>query len=117
MGFSLGSLAPEILPAKGCGWNGPGPDIQDWGWAWTRERKSFCLRGHSGWSQSAEEVTLALVSYRSYLAEVKGQSVSLVVILAEVRWPDSYLDDSGDTLVQVCVESLTWVSQSGGYSG
>lgn len=34
---------------------------------------------------------------------VWGQSVSLVVILAEVRWSSVHLDDDGATQAQVCL--------------
>ena len=77
------------------------------------------------WMESAGDIILAGVHY---LAEVVGhsghgqlvwgQSVSLVVILAEVRWSGSQLGDSGPLwLGSTCAGSLTWVSQSGGYSG
>lgn len=64
-------------------------------------------RGHSRSSQSAGEVTPAWVTYKSYLVGVRDQSVSLVVILAEVRWSGSHLNASGATLTQVCLCGVT----------
>lgn len=104
MGFSLGRLAPEILPTKAVA-----------GWAWPRDtglgrdmdQGVILPRGHSCWSHSAGEVTLVGVRYRSHLVEVRGQSVSLVVILAEVRWSGSHLNANGATLAQVCLCGVT----------
>ena len=69
-------------------------------------------RGYSGWEWSAGEITLAGDRCRtSILTEVRGhsghgqlvwgQSVSLVVILVEVRWSRGHLEDDGATLAQV----------------